>query len=152
MRLAAKGSNEEFNKGFNESCCKTPIHHLFPNMSTRENPIFRARSTRVNRGKLLGWPGFLFHFSSCPLIDQRRRDLRARACGLAWTKAITPAETRHRPNAGAMLAHRLRRWSNITSALGQCLVLAGTWHGGGGGGPRDYQAGRIALDKRASHN
>ena len=53
-----------------------------------------------------------------------------------------------------MMAHRLRRWTNITQALGQCLVLAGTCHegGGGGGGSRDYQAGRIALDKRASHN
>ena len=36
-----------------------------------------------------------------------------------------PANTRRWPNAGLMLSHRLRRWANIRSALGQCLVFAG---------------------------
>ena len=40
---------------------------------------------------------------------------------------LFPANTRHWPNAGSMLAHRLRRWSNIDPALGQCLVFAGSW-------------------------
>ena len=29
------------------------------------------------------------------------------------------------PNADSMLAHRLRRWRNIESALGECPVFAG---------------------------
>ena len=33
-----------------------------------------------------------------------------------------PANTRHSPNAVLMLAHRLRRWPNIKTALGECLV------------------------------
>ena len=28
------------------------------------------------------------------------------------------------PNAGLMLAHRLRRWANIKTALGQRVVIA----------------------------
>ena len=30
-----------------------------------------------------------------------------------------------KPNAGFMLDHRLRRWSNIKSALVQCIVATG---------------------------
>ena len=40
-------------------------------------------------------------------------------------KGSYPANTRHSPNAVSMLAHRLRRWSNIETALGECLVFAG---------------------------
>ena len=29
------------------------------------------------------------------------------------------------PNAVSMLAHRLRRWPNIETALGECVVFAG---------------------------
>ena len=36
-----------------------------------------------------------------------------------------PADTRHSPKVGLMLAHRLRRWSNIQPALCECLVFAG---------------------------
>ena len=36
-----------------------------------------------------------------------------------------PANTRHSPNAGTMLVHRLRRWPNIVPALGERLVIAG---------------------------
>ena len=35
-----------------------------------------------------------------------------------------PANIRHSPNAVSMLAHRLRRWPNIKTALGECLVFA----------------------------
>ena len=38
------------------------------------------------------------------------------------------------PNAVSMLAHRLRRWSNIETALGKCLMYAGI-----------EQAGRLAT-------
>ena len=36
-----------------------------------------------------------------------------------------PANTRRQPNVGLMLAHRLRRWPNINSTLGQRVVFAG---------------------------
>ena len=36
-----------------------------------------------------------------------------------------PANTTRWPNAGLMLAHRLRRWANIKPALGQRVVFAG---------------------------
>ena len=36
-----------------------------------------------------------------------------------------PANTGHSPKAVSMLAHRLRRWPNIETALGACLVFAG---------------------------
>ena len=36
-----------------------------------------------------------------------------------------PANTRRWSNAGLMLAHRLRRWANISPALGQRLVFTG---------------------------
>ena len=38
--------------------------------------------------------------------------------------SATPANTRHQPNAGPMLVHRLRRWPDIGPALGRCLVFA----------------------------
>ena len=38
-----------------------------------------------------------------------------------------PANTIHWPNAGLMLARRLRRRPNINPALDQCIVLAGMW-------------------------
>ena len=40
-----------------------------------------------------------------------------------------PANMRHSPNVVSMLAHRLRRWPNIDTTLGECLVLVGM--GGG---------------------
>ena len=36
-----------------------------------------------------------------------------------------PANTGHSPNAVLILAHRLRRVSNIETALGECPVFAG---------------------------
>ena len=38
---------------------------------------------------------------------------------------IIPANTGHSTNAFSMLAHRLRRWPNIETALGECPVFAG---------------------------
>ena len=38
--------------------------------------------------------------------------------------AVISANKRHSPNAVSMLAHRLRRWTNIQTALGECLVFA----------------------------
>ena len=46
-------------------------------------------------------------------------------------KVAVPAKTRHSPNAGLLLCHRLRRWPNSKPALGDCLVF------GGGGGFRE---------------
>ena len=36
-----------------------------------------------------------------------------------------PANAEHSPNAVSMLAHRLRRWPNIETALCECPVFAG---------------------------
>ena len=38
-----------------------------------------------------------------------------------------PANTTRWPNAGLMLAHCLRRWANISPALGQRIVFAAIW-------------------------
>ena len=38
---------------------------------------------------------------------------------------LDTVDTRCSPNADLMLGHRLRRWPNIKSALGECLVFAG---------------------------
>ena len=37
-----------------------------------------------------------------------------------------PANTKHSPSVGTMLAYRLRRWPNIVPALDERLVFAGT--------------------------
>ena len=34
------------------------------------------------------------------------------------------ANTKHSPNAGTLLVHRLRRWPNSVPTLGECLVFA----------------------------
>ena len=34
---------------------------------------------------------------------------------------------RHRPSVELMLSQRRKRWANIVSTLGQCLVFAGQW-------------------------
>ena len=38
---------------------------------------------------------------------------------------ISQQNTRHSPNAVSMLAHRLRRWPKIETALDECLVFTG---------------------------
>ena len=38
---------------------------------------------------------------------------------------VWPSNTGHSPNAVSMLAHRLRRWPNIETALDECPVFAG---------------------------
>ena len=43
-------------------------------------------------------------------------------CGLSWA---CPGNTRRSSNVGLSLAHRLRRWPNISLTLGQRLVFAG---------------------------
>ena len=42
-----------------------------------------------------------------------------------WCWTIFPAKTRRWPNGRLILAHRLRRWANISPTLGQHLVCAG---------------------------
>ena len=38
---------------------------------------------------------------------------------------LVPANTGHSPKAASMLTHRLRRWPDIETALGECPVFAG---------------------------
>ena len=40
---------------------------------------------------------------------------------------LDPANTGHSPKAVSMLAHRLWRWPNIETALGECPVFAGVF-------------------------
>ena len=44
---------------------------------------------------------------------------------LKWGQCVHPKNTRHSPNEGTVVAHRLRRWPSIVPTLGECLVLAG---------------------------
>ena len=44
---------------------------------------------------------------------------------LQYSARPIPANTRHSPTAVSMLAHRLRRWPNIETALCECPVFAG---------------------------
>ena len=40
---------------------------------------------------------------------------------------VNPVNMGRWPDAGLMLAHRLRRWPNINPALGERLVFGGQW-------------------------
>ena len=44
---------------------------------------------------------------------------------LSYYFALKPANTTHWVNAVLMLGQRRRRWSNISTALTQCIVFAG---------------------------
>ena len=46
-------------------------------------------------------------------------------CQWCWSGRTIPVNRRHSPNAVSMLAHRLRRWLSIETALGVCLCLLG---------------------------
>ena len=48
-------------------------------------------------------------------------------CLLSLHGSVDPANTTRLPNAGSMLAHRLRRWPIIDPALGKRVVFAGRW-------------------------
>ena len=64
--------------------------------------------------------GWTHAVSWWPEIGPQGRALR----GSVFT--CTPENTSHRPNAGSILFHRLRRWPNIEPALCLRLVFAGT--------------------------
>ena len=49
---------------------------------------------------------------------------RPQTCWQQATAAASPANTRTWPNVVSILAHRLRRWSNIETTLGQVIVTA----------------------------
>ena len=60
-------------------------------------------------------------------LDAERHQLRQRVNSWARVVIITPvrpANTEHSPKAVSMLAHRLRRWPNIETAVGECPVFA----------------------------
>ena len=42
-----------------------------------------------------------------------------------WRVGWVPANTRYSTNVVSMVGQRLRRWPNIETALGECLVFAG---------------------------
>ena len=41
---------------------------------------------------------------------------------------LIKANTMHSPNAVSMFGQRRRRWANIETALGECLVFAGIYY------------------------
>ena len=41
------------------------------------------------------------------------------------TTSLHPANRRHSPIVGSMLAHHLRRSANIVPTMGECLMFAG---------------------------
>ena len=57
---------------------------------------------------------------NCGLVIKKRRN---EVNVIQWN--TIPARRRRSSNADLMLAHRLRRWANIKSALDERLVLAG---------------------------
>ena len=57
-----------------------------------------------------------------PLTNDVIMYLKA-VCILSYIRIQTPASRRHWTNAGLMLVHRLRRWTNIKPALSQCLLF-----------------------------
>ena len=60
------------------------------------------------------------------MIDEAVCDVVWRA-GLAPSfSSLFPANTRYRPNVGPMMSQRRRRWLIIGTALGRCLVFAGS--------------------------
>ena len=59
------------------------------------------------------------HYTRAPAI------LQCHATTHMWY--TIPMNTRHPPNVGLILAHRLRRWANINPTLGGCLVFAGIY-------------------------
>ena len=70
------------------------------------------------------------------LLERRRQEvhlpLRRINCQ-PLLQSFSPANTRRLPNAGLMLAHRLKCWANISPAFARRLVFAGirTWCGWG---------------------
>ena len=73
-----------------------------------------TRSYYVSPFKEVGTCWFTFVCSVCPLS----LCLRVLSCR-RWN-------TRRGPNAGLMLAHRLRRWANISTVLGYCVAFGVT--------------------------
>ena len=61
----------------------------------------------------------------CRLVQLSCGQLYGGICVRKIRANIHPANTRHLPNAVSMLVHRLRRWPNIKTAWGECLVLLG---------------------------
>ena len=62
------------------------------------------KPTQVQRMSRFGWLNYGYWFNVVSLL---------------------PANTIHRPNAGLMLVHCLRKWHNIEPPLGRWLVFAG---------------------------
>ena len=62
----------------------------------------------------------------CVNIDSTSRVFWvALCCNHRKLDSYNPANTGNSPNAVSMLVHRLRRWTNIETALDECPVLAG---------------------------
>ena len=65
--------------------------------------------------------------TSKPLKLRQKMGAISLIIGMKRYFSVYPANTRNSPNVVLMLAHRLRRWPNIKTALGESLVFAGHW-------------------------
>ena len=73
------------------------------------------------------------HATHCLLSDKGLPRVITLSLGTRWyhrdknikKQSLNAANTGHSPNVVSMVAHRLRRWPNIETALGECPVFAG---------------------------
>ena len=89
--------------------------------SKAEHATSRSRKLSTIQSFTRGWGRNI-------LVSFKRRRPGTEPRTQAWKTAVlttTPANTRRWPNAGLLLAHRLRRWTNNSPALGQRIVFAG---------------------------
>ena len=65
------------------------------------------------------------NFELGPTLTQRRAGVRVSTGRTAPGNPGNPANTIHSPNAALTLGQRRRRWSNVKTVLGECIVFAG---------------------------
>ena len=108
----------------------------FENRQARRNAPDVTRRTRTRNKQ----SGQIFPGDSCTALQSQKAAtahlksqqllslVSARHCSINMAAAVDsgwPSNTRHCPNVGSILGHRLRRWSNIEPTLGQFLIFAG---------------------------
>ena len=87
------------------------LDHLFLQVICDSRPHMYTKQTGDVHSRLVQcWPRFCH---DGPTSDQ------------PYLACFVEANTRHRPNVGPLLGHRLRRWPNNGPTLGRCLVFLG---------------------------
>ena len=108
--------NETPDAGQNPGATKIPI----PLQAGDKNPWLWAY-----------WRQSISHPSVCTRVyDVTDRVRTYKRCFSALMGKNTPRKQRHTPIAGSMLVQRLRRWPNIDTVLGGCLMFAANFNEG----------------------